>query len=625
MSRAVLSVLGACCVLAAAVGFGLHQGPHAPIASWDYPDHPNTHAVTASKGSLTTPKNILVARDWSATTQDEVTVQLLAVSKGNTMNREHWWSPNGGPLAEVLDTTSYQQPDQPKATDGRIRELVFKVTASHFPLQGNISGYAPNTALPGLSPKDQPFHGWDPGEAIQIGQFPTERHVRLYVDNLKEDTYRVGLATGDWNPLGASKNELTSPPYTGKVLAHGDWGTANVIHSPMDDLNGKGIVFAHSKNIDALEVEVQSPVEPKNEEIRLLAFEKDGKPVPIYSAQNRATIPMYVLKKIASFEVQSRPIVYIEFNKIHFDPDKSLWSNAVFGEEQPTKKVQVGGITVELVALIETGPGTQDWNKERYVTKTVYTVGGNVWKDHPMNYNNVGQPRYDYQSNQNPPKELKRPWVAVMKLGLGSSTDPKPQGRIRVFGSDSEIPGTGLHASWNLTPQFYSTGPELRSLQPAYDLPIALAPEATCAQIHIECASGPYKKVVEYKPDPADIKPQGDEFRVYTLEVGNEVRVRYRNHGNQWIEKLGIKADLKEKQTRVFARMKSGKRILLQLTSLSQVGNEPRLRVCYDLDRDATETEGDMIALGDVKAFEVEARPISQHIMVVKLPEGDRK
>jgi len=622
-------------VVAAAVGFGIQKGTqkHVPVADWDYVDSPNSHPVKQAGDPVPTPKNLIVAQGGVASTPDGIHVRFMGISKGNTMNPEHYWTPSGGPMEEVFDPPMGQMPDQAPRTDGRYRELAFSITADHWPVDASVLGFIPGIARMVLPEEDRIFHGWDPERALHIDRYATIKKTGVYVDDPQADSFILGLATGEWKTVDAAKNELKGPPYLGNIVAKGSWGRAVVtkaiselISSGADATKGFGSrsAIAYSKGFPTITLTIEPASGTVDDEYRLLAFDSAGVPVPLNSSRNTADISVMQVKQIASFEVQSRPFQFLKFDGVHYDPVESLWKDVVWGPNQKTQSIPVGDFSAELIGLVSTKLGNKEWNNQQYVTKTVYSVDGHVWKDHPENLSNVTESKFGIPFGAQPPKELPRPWVAQVKFHFSDDSYPRPVGRVKVFGSDSTTPGQGLHEEWNLRPSFQNLGSELIPLRSDLYVPISLDPKAKVAQLLFEVATGKWVKVFELKPDPNDIKPMGPDFRIYSLEVGPEVRVHYRAPGNTWVDKKVGDAKLDWRQVRVFARMKSGQRVPMALSSYRSEGGNEDLRPTYDLDREATETEGDMIALRDVEAFEIESRTISKGIMVVKLPDHEK-
>ncbi len=189
-----------------------------------------------------------------------------------------------------------------------------------------------------------------------------------------------------------------------------------------------------------------------------------------------------------------------------------------------------------------------------------------------------------------------------------------------MYGSDSDKPGADLHSEWNLAPVQENLPGQLHPLPETYRAQLAMSPRAKFAQIKIQATAGQWVKVATVVPSPADIKPAGPTNRLYSLDVGPNVTIRFNTPTGRPEDHFVAPLEVEGKQTRAFARLKSGRRLPLTATAYRREENSAELHPTYEFDRDATTTEGDVIALSDVAAFEIESRTIKTGYLVVKLP-----
>jgi len=617
--KSTFTIAGFVVVLGAALAFGLHrsQGLHKPIAPWDYADLPNTHPVDHPGAAMPMPEHIIVARNGVAVTPDGIKVSLLALSKGNTTNWSHWWEPSGGPFTRPPETYAPSIPDQPARTDGRVREMLFALSSDRFPVDASINGYLPDQARDGLPYSEREFHGWSRVESVRLESASFTKHTTVYVDDPSENRYLVGVASGEWTTIDTAKCDAAGPLVFGRVVAKGAWGTATIVSSTLRPLSVKGSSSAITRGFSGRPMHITLAVEPLsgplNQEMKLQAFDVEGNAVPLFSDNNLAMISPANMPRIASFAVLARPYVYLEFDGIHFDPDSDLWKGAVWGPDQPSLKLQIGDVTAELSALIWTKPGDKPWNKDQYVLDSVFTPAGAPWKDYPAEFDNTIVPMLDVDGKTRP-----RPWHAVIRLH--DSPASKAVGRIEVFGSNSPTPAEGVNPSWNLIPSLPSGRDDLRPFPSILNPMLALAPQATYGQIRIEVASGPWITLSRVTLNAEDIRSNGPDFRGCTLEVGADVHFKYSEPGNRRVDRPFPKANCGDHQERVVAILKSGATVELSVSHYRREAGKPGESSAFEFDREATVTEGDVIALPDVSAFEVQGRPLNQGTFVVKLP-----
>ncbi len=157
------------------------------------------------------------------------------------------------------------------------------------------------------------------------------------------------------------------------------------------------------------------PSEPPADELRFLAYDADGKPITVGSYLNMAVIHIWNMPKIATFEVQWRPYTYLEFDGIHYDPDPKLWKNVVWGSDQASEKIEVGGVTAELQALASTSPNDPNSNQFSQVPHPVRTVEGQIWKDHPKEFDIFGPVKYGTANPTEEARSIPNSWVGFVE------------------------------------------------------------------------------------------------------------------------------------------------------------------------------------------------------------------
>ncbi len=624
-----LGLIGVC-----AIGASLYRGTrdHSPVAPWDYPDPANNYPMAHPGPEMALPSHLIDAQNGVAETPGGIRIKLKYLSKGNTENWGHFWNAQGAPLEESpfygpqgLTDPPNNLPDQPAAVDGRVRTLAFEVTAKSQANDVSYFAYVPKGAKCGLTPEEQVHHGWDFSPFYQVGHFPLQQKVKVYVDDPSAASLIFALAEGEWKTIDTSKNLMTAKAKSGDVIASGKWGKAIVSRIPGMDVN-----FAASKSARPAQIVVNlNPLsEPVEQELKLKAFDVSGKEIPIYSKQNVASLPMDAASRIASFEILARPYNLLQFKDLNYDPIPSLWKDIVWGDTQAKQEVKIGEVTVQALALETMRSGDKDWNRQNYVTKQVFTIDGHKWRDHPNNIGEVSSPKteitpkFDPKTNSFLPlKALPQPCVAVLHFNTGSETPNPAVIRMQLFGSDSTKPGQGLHEEWNLTPLEWNDYGQGRNVMKDFWLSFSLTAKAKTAQLQIEVASGPWEKIGEVTPAANDIKPQGPDYRTYSVELGTKIFAHFMEPQNKWVDRVLSDINVEGKQTRAFARLKSGERKLLTISSYRRNSMEGILHPSFEFDRDATETEGDVIALPDIAAIEIEARSYKTDYLVFTPPK----
>ncbi len=560
-------------------------------------------------------------KDGVATTSSGLSVRFLGVSNGTSDAWEHWWKLDGGPLDENPFPYAPQNGDQPPVINGNFRGISFQVSAKS-PINVSYVGFIPGTPWHVLEPGEQ-LHNWDAPQTFELNQYNTVHKATFFADDISANQFLIGFAAGEWKNIDIVPNKLSLATKKGDVLAKGNWGVANVVRVPSDDR-----FVTSAKSIQpGISITLDPPKGLLTQELRIVPIDEKGKELPIFSRQNQAFIPNMMPVKPVRFEIQARPYEYIRYKDLHLDPDKKLWENIAWGPNQPTKKIEINGLSAELVAFASTKPGNQEWNKLQYVQKNLFTIDGHIWRGHPTELEGAVGPKSEMETVIDPVTrqmrhghELPKPWFAVVKFLGVSKNEPKTEGQLELYGSDSDRPGEGLHLDWNQTPMFWNEYGQVRPIPETMWISFAMKPEAKFAQLKMEVATGPWVKAVEFAPDPNEIKPMGPEYRQYTLELNSKVHVQYLMPGNKRVDRVCDQTDLDGKQKRIFARLKSGARIPLAITAYHQYGASKSLSPSYDLDRDVNTTEGDVIALTDIAAFEVETRDIKTEYLVFAVP-----
>ncbi|WP_144241152.1 hypothetical protein [Fimbriimonas ginsengisoli] len=622
LRRGRLAVKVAClfAVSAAAGGLMLQRqaGHHAPVAAWDYTDPPNTHPLTSTGPILPLPRDIVHAKDGIAAFPNGMTVRLAAIGKDNARDPDHFWTLAGGLVEEDLSPVPTYEKDAPPPTDGRIRQVVLELkNPPAFP-SIPYNAYVPDSARSGLTWQEKEFHGWDAQPGAYLGSQGGQIRLRLYIDDPTADHLLFGVPNGPWKTIGSGVNTVTAPPFLHRDLIKGPWGSVTITQIPTitastkSILGGYPVVFATIQATPALE----------GDELRLRAFDASGMEVPTSCLRNVATISESSLAKIARFEVESRPYVYAEFEGVHYDPDPKQWADIAWGETQPELSAEVGQVPVKVLAIAHTRSGDREWNKEQYVVDKLYTVEGKLWRDAPDWMTQGGFPKREFPTPNSEARLLPPPMSVI--LNIGKEGEEKPQIKLRIIPSDSSKPGEGLHPEWNKWTQYWLKDPYggLVGAPPRVFLPVAPTPEARFFQIEIEAAKGAFSKSMEVKPNVAEVRTDRSQTSDYTLEVGKTVHAHFWLPNGVPVDRELDPSSLAGRQTRVFARLKSGERKLLKVTSYRRTAADPELRPSYDFDRNPGIPLGlsNYIPLVEVDAFEIESRPIEKQTLVVSIP-----
>ena len=332
------------------------------------------------------------------------------------------------------------------------------------------------------------------------------------------------------------------------------------------------------------------------------------------------------MTKIDTLEIQSRPFEYLDYKDVHFDRDAPKWKDFVWGDTQPGKVFKVGNTELELVAIADTVPGTKDYNQNQYVHNVLYNVDGKIWRGHPADLDRAVSPKMIGDGQYDPvshspirPHPIEAPFFGVIKIHSMGSHD-KPDFFVQSGGSDSVKPGENFHTDWNGTPLILNEYGRMKPIESEIWAPFALTSKANVGQIKVQVADGEWTTLASIKPDPNLIKPAGPEFRKLTLMVGPTVHWVFEGPNYHWVDQICSSANLKDQETRVFAVLKTGRKLPLTISSYRQNGPSQSLIPCFDFDRDAEVTEGDMIALPDIDHIAVEGREIHTGYVVVPNP-----
>jgi hypothetical protein len=196
--------------------------------------------------------------------------------------------------------------------------------------------------------------------------------------------------------------------------------------------------------------------------------------------------------------------------------------------------------------------------------------------------------------------------------------------RMRVFGSDSPEPGKGLHADWlNWLWQWEEYGAPRELAQDRIAIPLAPNDQAKYIQLAVEAASGPWAKAFEITPNVAEVRTDRSQSSDYVLELGDKAHAAFWLPDGTRVYRELSPENLAGRQTRVFARLKTGERKLLKITSYMRYGADPQLHPSYNFDRNPGIPLGpsNYIPLVEVDAFEIETRKISKGFIVFSLPK----
>ncbi len=625
MKRELLIAGGAIAIVAAIAAAGVGRGmtakkkfkaPHVAVAQWDYKDAPNIHPIAHADGPLALPSKTIEAKNWIGTTAAGTTIRLVGLSKGNTLNKDHRWNPDGGFLNDPIYGDVENQEDQPATKDGPVRELDFEITGKYDP-ETSCLVYVGDGVQKGLTWEEKQFHGWDDGGLEPSRGKPVLHKSRVYVDSPGADTFIFGLAEGPWSLLNTVKNTLSKTPKNDDVIAKGPWGEARLVDRQMGAIY-KGQPMELSKSpwgYGQLMVRIIKS-EPVTDDVRLRAFDKSG--TEIFSSW-RLGSGMFSTpdsSNIDHWEVESRPYSFVKFTNVSFDPDPKVWSGIVWGPDVPSAEIKLGAVKVDIKGIQHLGPWAV--SDDQYGPFRLYSPEGKLWKDGPGRLQ-ATTGRYEYLPNGRKGKELPAPWFVFLNIAQ-TGNDDKAAVRMEIYGSDVTEPGKGLHKEWNKAWVDWNQYGEMTPYDQARLPSFVPSPEAKAMQIKIDAASGPFVKIAEIKPDLSEVKPT--LYRDYTFATGSKPHARYIDKsGKNRVDDLG-KLDLANKQFRTVAVLKSGERRHLKVTSY-EAYTPGALVPSYDffLNKDLANEPRNGIALQDVDHFEIEARPIQTSYFAFKIPK----
>jgi hypothetical protein len=634
MKRKVVTATMLIAAFAAAMfGQGFAHRRHAPVAPWDFVDPSNSHPLTLAGPFLKVPTGAIHARGYEAVTPFGVRLKLLALNKGNTQNPDHMWSPNGGLFA---DDGSWipNLPDRPAENDGPRRDIVLQQSGldPHEEIVCYVAGSTPSKLIAG----DKPNHGW--GFPIRdFNSFRGRSSKTVYLDHPEASQFVVGFAHGGKTTVDSFPNSIPAPPYLDKVLASGPWGTAKVIFSNYEWRD-------HSKarmggGPDAMAIQIQTKEEPSRLSYSLVGYEAKGETHDFEGTDNLFYMSKVLMRKIVRFELVARPICYVAFDHVHFDPDPKLWENMAWGDIPPANSKNFGGVNVGLQSLCTTKVGTEPYNDQQYVSDQVFTGDGKLWRDRPPRLQQMGTmlkslphmiiPVYkpgmsfkDLVPRPAPEVVMPKPFIATVKFE-SSAVDPDIQYRAVIGGSNSPIGGVDFHPDWNGWPSIQD--------QYGYFLPIykdlewwsfSLPAKANFVQMRIDTVSGPWTSFKSFEIPVAKIKRPVPDYRDFSFEIANNIKYLYLGlDDKRHVDKVGH-FDLGRFQSRVVAHLKNGSQRVLKITSFDRERVGGPLLPTYDFGLDKPMEMGDFngIALKDVARLEIQTRPICRGYLVARVP-----
>lgn len=607
----ILVVASAICLLL--IGSGCQNGDHTGVAEWDTDDHPSPES---SGAHLPEPSNLKIADGYSADFPGGYKVRLKAISRGYEGPKELQYSVNE--RAWLPDGSPYYGEDLRRTGDVRflgkdqegVRCLSFDI-ASETDGDIEVYGYIPETAREGSTAPE--LHGRDVLSTIQ-SNYRWETHYRtpIVVEGHNATSYRFGLAGGPWKQIFSSSSIPAAP--VDQEIGKGPWGRL-VMEAPKK-------LGTYGGRMPAVRFLVEF-AEPSEMSYRITLYDRDGNEMNHGVIRQRAFeahVSKRALSTIGKIVVESRPISYIEFKNVHFDPDSRKWGSSYWGTEGESKIAKAPGVA-QLEGLLRPRIDGQNWTPGEF-----FAPDGKAWREYPEP-NNL---RARFSTSEWPAGE---PLVGILTLDPSLVANSQTV-TVEAYVATSSTPGQGL-------------GNKLPSLLPGKfehnicQLPF-VRPNTEYVQFKVEPSEESWHKEGETNP-PSDplIRYTPDQLRKMasgTKVIIDALTVCIRGKGSLdlFYHTADGKSELKEglvrwpadgREIRLMARLKSGGRLQLYNNGASFSNNDPASSgpvYIFHLDKDGEpmlDSIKSEVALKDIEAFELESRVYGKPAyLVAKLP-----
>jgi len=325
-------------------------------------------------------------------------------------------------------------------------------------------------------------------------------------------------------------------------------------------------------------------------------------------------------KNLGRIEIETRPYEFVDFQRVHFDPDPKLWGKS-YWVIQGVSKIRSLPDTVSLLGVLDPKVEARGgWDLANF-----YANDGVAWREYP-------EPN-DLMATFSGGTWPEDPLIAAFKL----DSKVVESGRtvtIEAFESTSSKAGQGLGAK--LKPDFIRTFDRQRAQV------LFARPRAEYVQFKVQASANAWEKVGEATPPTESLRPYTPEDKKQIAAGVNvyvgafEVVVRgsgsldffYKTPTDPNVLKQNLvtwPADGRE--IRLMARMKTGERVHLYSNGASfspSPPSNPASTYTFRLNKDG-EAELDSfksrVKLKDIDAFELESRSYSQpQFLVAKLP-----
>lgn len=604
-----------------AIGAAPHIAPaRESVAPWDTNDHTNP-----PKTRLPEPERLIVASGNEAVVGD-IRIRFLGINRdrdgreanGTTLGRT--WAPSGAPYyGDQLQAT---RDDWGLEALPGSRYLSFDLTLPKNGEDLTTSGYIPDGAQD--NPLHAELHGWSLPRSVQYlptNQGTTRYHLRsqVVVERGDANRYRFGISRGAWSNTFTTK-DVPSKLET-RVLGKTAEGTLEFVSNIQPGPRAVDHNTLEYGELNVAHVRWIPSALPPNKAYWVHLYDKSGREIPIAGNSPYLADRPLSSRQFESFGqvvVESRPITYVEFRDVHFDPDPKLWGVAHWGKEGEVAEVRQPGLAT-LTSISEERLIDKD-----SLTWDTYTPDGVRWREAPGSY---------MLSNRTSLNE--QPYREGQSMGnLVLDSDAIASGktfRIEAYAADSSEPGKDLHEK--IAERWYDS---------RYGSQMGLGflrPRHPYVQFAVRVADSDWKHVGSVRM-PIQVA-DGTESSLGSKKMYvNSLSVIFRPQGSldmyyhaapsptadgTNVTKPNLLRWHPDDEVRLFAKLKSGERVPISFNSWSESGRE----ITFGRNSDKTSpvasfSEGAQVKsidLKDVSAFEVEKRTLSTpKYLVARVP-----